>query len=213
MNTINLLLADDHLVVRDAIKMMLQKNSKFNIIAVAKNGKEVIKYLEVNPNVIDVVIMDINMPVMSGIEATEIIKKKYNSVNVLALTMHDESTYISKMIDAGASGYVLKGSKTFELELAIKAIAYGTKYYSNSVSITMINSLLKKNKSELSELSVREKEILGQVTKGGTNQEIGDKLNISKRTVETHRRNILAKLDIRNTAEMIRYAIQNKLVS
>ena len=126
MNTINLLLADDHLVVRDAIKMMLQKNSKFNIIAVAKNGKEVIKYLEVNPNVIDVVIMDINMPVMSGIEATEIIKKKYNSVNVLALTMHDESTYISKMIDAGASGYVLKGSKTFELELAIKAIAYGT---------------------------------------------------------------------------------------
>jgi DNA-binding NarL/FixJ family response regulator len=213
MNTINLLLADDHLVVRDAIKMMLQKNSKFNIIALAKNGKEVISYLDANPSTIDVVVMDINMPVMSGIEATEIITKKHSSVNVLALTMHEESTYISKMIDAGAVGYVLKGSKALELESAIKSVVYGTKYYSNSVSLTMINSLLNKNKPENTALSDREKEILVQVTKGRTNQEVGENLNISKRTVETHRRNILAKLNMKNTAEMIRYAIQNKLVS
>ncbi len=213
MKTINLLLADDHLVVRDAIKLMLQRNSRFKIVALAKNGKEVLKYLDANPDKINVVIMDINMPVMSGVEATEIITQRYGSVSVLALTMHEEPSYVSKMVNAGALGYVLKGSKMFELESAIKAVAYGTKYYSSSVSISMINSLIKKDKQKYSELSNREKEVLICVANGNTNQEIGVELNISKRTVETHRRNILGKLEVRNTAEMIRYALQNNLTS
>lgn len=213
MKTINLLLADDHLVVRDAIKLMLQRNSRFKILALAKNGKEVLTYLDANPDKINVVIMDINMPVMSGVEATEIITQKYGSVSVLALTMHEEPAYVSKMVNAGALGYVLKGSKMFELESAIKAVAYGTKYYSSSVSISMINSLIKKDKQKYSELSNREKEVLICVANGNTNQEIGLELNISKRTVETHRRNILGKLEVRNTAEMIRYALQNNLAS
>jgi DNA-binding NarL/FixJ family response regulator len=213
LKTINLLLADDHLVVRDAIKLMLQRNSRFKILALAKNGKEVLTYLDANPDKINVVIMDINMPVMSGVEATEIITQKYGSVSVLALTMHEEPAYVSKMVNAGALGYVLKGSKMFELESAIKAVAYGTKYYSSSVSISMINSLIKKDKQKYSELSNREKEVLICVANGNTNQEIGLELNISKRTVETHRRNILGKLEVRNTAEMIRYALQNNLAS
>ena len=126
--------------------------------------------------------------------------------------MHAEETYIMNMLKAGALGYILKETGVSELVSAIKTVADGQKYYSNEVSVTMINSLMSENKSASSELSEREIEVLGHIAKGFTNKEAGDKLCISGRTVETHRRNILSKLDMRNTAEMIRYAIENQLV-
>jgi DNA-binding NarL/FixJ family response regulator len=213
MGTIKLLLADDHLIIRDGIKLMLKKNSEFEIVAEASNGGEVIAYLTENPNTIDVVLMDINMPVMTGIEATQIITDRFSNIKVLALTMHAEETYITNMLKAGALGYILKESGTSELVSAIKSVASGQKYYSNEVSVTMINSLMSNDKKISSDLSDREIEVLGHIASGSTNKEVGEILCISGRTVETHRRNILSKLDARNTAEMIRYAIENNLVA
>jgi DNA-binding NarL/FixJ family response regulator len=192
---------------------MLKKNSEFEIVAEASNGGEVIAYLTENPNTIDVVLMDINMPVMTGIEATQIITDRFSNIKVLALTMHAEETYITNMLKAGALGYILKESGTSELVSAIKSVASGQKYYSNEVSVTMINSLMSNDKKISSDLSDREIEVLGHIASGSTNKEVGEILCISGRTVETHRRNILSKLDARNTAEMIRYAIENNLVA
>ncbi|MCB9360800.1 MAG: response regulator transcription factor [Flavobacteriales bacterium] len=212
MKKIRLLLADDHGIIRDGIKLMLNKTPEFDIVTEASNGQEVLDYLEKNAKSIDVVLMDINMPVMNGIEATQVITDKYRNINVLALTMHIEETYISNMLKAGALGYILKESNKNELIDAIKSVASGKKYYSNEVSVTLINSLMSEDKDKDKELSDREIEILSLIASGNTNKEIGEKLFISGRTVETHRRNILGKLEVKNTAEMIKYAIQNKLV-
>ena len=206
----NIIAVDDDFAVRMAMDFMFKKWPEYNLI-LAEDPNDALVKLDEHEYMM--MFSDINMPVMSGVEATEIITQRYGSVSVLALTMHEEPSYVSKMVNAGALGYVLKGSKMFELESAIKAVAYGTKYYSSSVSISMINSLIKKDKQKYSELSNREKEVLICVANGSTNQEIGIELNISKRTVETHRRNILGKLEVRNTAEMIRYALQNNLTS
>ena len=213
MKTIRLLLADDHLIIIDGIKLMLKKNAEFEIVAEAKNGLEVLTFLRNNPDSIDVILMDINMPEMNGIEATQLISKEFPKIKILALTMHAEETYITNMIKAGALGYILKESGVSELIMAINAVAAGDKYYSNEVSVVMINSLMNNDKPKISELSQREEEVLSHIATGATNKEVGDILCISGRTVETHRRNILGKLDIRNTAEMIRYAFENNLIA
>ncbi len=213
MKAIKLLLADDHQIIRDGIKLMLKKNASIDIVAEASNGKEVIKYLEKNARNIDVVLMDINMPEMNGIDATQIISERFDTIKILALTMHAEETYISNMLKAGSLGYVLKESGTNELISAIKTVAKGQKYYSNEVSVTMINSLMNQDNNKDSELSERELEVLAYIANGKTNKEVGKKLCISGRTVETHRRNIMAKLEFNNTAEMIRYAIENNIIA
>ncbi|PCI95875.1 MAG: DNA-binding response regulator [Flavobacteriales bacterium] len=213
METIKILLADDHLIIRDGIKLMLKKNLNFKIVAEAANGGEVIQYLHDNPKSIDVVLMDINMPTMNGIEAAKIILEKFSDVKVLALTMHAEESYITNMLKAGALGYILKESRTEELVSAIKSVARGEKYYSNEVSVTLINSLMNGDKPKESELSDREAQVLSHIATGLTNKEVGEILYISGRTVESHRRNIMGKLDLRNTAEMIRYALENEIVA
>jgi len=214
MKTIKLLLADDHLLIRDGVKLLLKKNVEFEVVTEAINGKEVVDYLTNNPDTIDVVLMDVSMAIMNGIEATRIITDNFPNVKVLGLTMHIEETYITDMLNAGALGYILKDSNIEELGSAIKIVYSGEKYYSNEVSVIMINSLMHKGSvKESTDLSSREVEVLGCVADGLTNTEIGDILNISRRTVETHRRNILSKLDVKNTAEMVRFAIQNKIVA
>lgn len=211
MEPIKLLIADDHTIIRNGIKLMLNKNPEFEIVAEVNTGTKVIQHLQNNSDNVDVVLMDINMPEMNGIDATEIITKKYTGVKVLALTMHAEEAYITSMIEAGAVGYILKESDIHELTQAIKSTAIGKKYYSNEVSVTMINSLMDKGKSKGHDLSERELEVLDLIAAGLTNKEAGEKLFISPRTVETHRKNILEKLGFKNTVEMIRYAIENDL--
>lgn len=213
MAAIRILLADDHQIIRDGIKLMLKKSPEFEIIQEASNGQEVIEYLSNNADKVDVVLMDINMPEKNGIEATQYISEHIKSVKVLALTMHAEETYITSMLKAGALGYVLKESGTDELMTAVKTVASGQKYYSNEVSITMINALMNDEKPKVQVLSEREIEVLGHIAMGATNKEVGELLFISGRTVETHRRNILDKLNLRNTAELIRYAIENQLIA
>lgn len=212
MATIKLLLADDHQIIRNGIKLMLKKNIEFEIASEASSGEEVISYLERNSDRVDVILMDIDMPGMGGIEATEIITQKYKNIKILALTMHSEETFISHMMKAGATGYILKEANTNELIMAINTVAAGKKYYSNEVSVAMINSLMSKDNSKENDLSEREIEVLKYIAAGDTNKEAGEKLFISPRTVETHRRNILSKLDVKNTAEMIKYAYQHQLI-
>ena len=216
MEKIKILIVDDHLIIRDGIKMMLKKEADFEVIAEASNGIEAIEYLSNNKGVIDVVLMDISMPEMNGIEATQIITDNYNDIEILALTMHVEEANIIDMLKAGARGYVLKESGVGELIVAIKNVYNEKSHYSNEVSITMINALMNGtdvNPLKPSELSDREIEVLCHIADGLTNKQVGEILSISGRTVETHRRNILAKLDLKNTAEMIRYAIEHKLVA
>jgi len=214
MKEIRVLLADDHLIIRDGIRYMLKGSKNIKVVAEASNGTEVVQYLENNPDTVDVVLMDINMPELNGIDATEIILKRFNNINVLALTMHAEESYIMSMIKAGALGYILKESSKEELFQAIEMVLEGKKYYSNEVSVTMINSMMDEEKNPSSaEISEREQEVLALIIDGLTNVEIGKSLHISNRTVESHRRNILQKLDVKNTAELVRYAIQNNLVA
>lgn len=210
--SINILLVDDHNIIRSGIKLMLQQRVDFNIIGECDNGLEAFNFVCDN-GFPDIILMDINMPVMNGIEATNKISRKFKDAKILALTMHSESEYIINMIKAGVRGYVLKSSGQAELIDAILAVADNRKYYSIEVSMAIIDSLAQERDNyDSSELSEREKEILSLIVKGETNSEVGDKLMISSRTVETHRRNILKKLNLRNTAEMVKYALDNKMI-
>ncbi|MCB0401139.1 MAG: response regulator transcription factor [Flavobacteriales bacterium] len=214
MQKIRTLLVDDHKIVRDGIKSILDHDKEIQVVAEAENGTEAIKYLENNNGNIDVAIMDISMPELNGIDATEIISKLHKNVNILALTMHSDESYILNMIKAGALGYILKDSGGQKLIEAVKTVANGDKYYSNEVSVKMINSILNANKpkKETSDLTAKEMEILKHVVEGKTNKDIGKLYNISSRTIETHRRNIMKKLNVSNTAGMVATALKKKLV-
>ena len=212
MDIIKTLLVDDHKMIRDGIKSILNNDKNISVVAEFGNGVDAIKYLERNDN-IDVVILDINMPELNGISTTEIITKMFKSIKIVALTMHDEEAYITKMLKAGALGYVLKDSGGEKLIQAVKTVYQGEKYYSNEVSVTLIDGMLNGNKEkETSTLSTREIDVLKNIVEGLTNKEIADLLNISKRTVETHRRNIMYKLELKNTAEMVQKSIRNGII-
>ena len=213
MEPIKVVLTDDHHLIREGIKMMLSKVNNIKIVGEANSGRAAIELVEENPGGIDLILMDINMPGINGIEATKIISEKYPIIKILAFTMHAEETYITKMIKAGASGYVLKSSSKEELVEAIEKVTLGNKYYCNKVSVTMINSIVTDKKINETELSERELEVLHHIAQGATSKEAAKKLFISNRTVEAHRRNILSKLNIKSTAEMIAYAIKNNLIA
>jgi DNA-binding NarL/FixJ family response regulator len=212
MKKIRTLIVDDHKVVRDGLKYILNSDKKIEVVYEASNGIEAIQYLEKDNN-IDVVLMDISMPKLNGIEATELIKKLYKNINILALTMHNEESYILNMIKSGASGYVLKDSDSSNILDAINSIANGKNYYSNDVASIIVKHMMNpENSNQKKSLSDREIEIIKLVAKGNTNNKIGDNINISPRTVETHRRNIIKKLKLKNTAELINYAYKNNII-
>jgi DNA-binding NarL/FixJ family response regulator len=212
MDSIKILIADDHTIIRNGLKLMLDKNSKFKIVGDVNSGSAAIDFIEKNSNQVDIVLMDIDMPGMNGIEATKILTSKHPNIKVLALTMHKEEKFINDMINAGALSYILKETDIPELVQAIENTALGKKYYSNEVSMSLINALMKKGTDNGHDLSKRELDVLKLIASGMTNKEAGEKLFISARTVESHRRNILDKLDFKNTSEMIRYAIENDLI-
>jgi DNA-binding NarL/FixJ family response regulator len=215
---IRILLVDDHKMIRDGIRALLDDVADIEVIEEADNGRECLELIrsgEVKP---DVVVMDVRMPEMTGIEATKIMSEEFPGIPVLSLSMHDEVEYISKMLQAGASGYMLKNAGKAELVSAIQKIAAGEKYFSSEVSYAMMMNYIsgegKKDRSprENVVLTKREEEIIKLITSEMTNQEIADRLSISLRTVDTHRRNLLQKLGVKNTAGLVRFAIQNNLI-
>lgn len=215
MANIKVLLADDHKIVRDGIKLMLEPQAGIDVVAEAENGREVLKKLQ--DQVVDLVVMDINMPEMDGINATKAIKDKYPDMKVLALTMSNDDLHIRQMIQAGASGYIMKSAGRNELKDAIYTIMDGKHYFSDEATQSIMMDLVKgKGKSSSPDpihITDRELEILELIVKEFTNQEIAEKLYISSRTVDAHRRNLLQKTGARNTAGLVKYAFQHNIVS
>lgn len=215
MADIKILLADDHDIVRDGIKMLLEDEVGFTITAEAENGKEAIEACKNHD--IDLIIMDINMPEMNGIEATETIKESFPEIKILALTMMDEDQHIREMIEAGASGYILKSSDKMELVDAITTILDGKHYFSDDATQSVMMDIVKgtttkKDSSDPGNITEREKEVLELIVEQYTNQEIAEELYISTRTVDAHRRNLLQKTGAKNTAGLVTYAIKHNLV-
>ena len=213
MKKINIVIVDDHKIMRDGIRAILSTDKTFKIVHESENGEDIISYLEKEYKKVDVILMDISLPNLNGIDTTSIILKLFKNTNILALTMHDEEAYIVQMIKAGAKGYILKDAGRDELITAVKKVALGENYYSNEVSVTLINSMVKEEKdlSSSSSLSKRESQVLQLICNGETNNDIAKTLAISPRTVETHRRSIVKKLGLKNTAELVRYAITHNL--
>jgi len=218
MDKIKVLLVDDHQIVRDGIKSILTDEQDILLTGSVSNAKEALAFIETN--LPDVVLADLSMPNISGIELTEIITAKYTSVKVLILSMFNNEEYIVKAIQAGAKGYLPKQDSTTEILLeAIRTIHNGDDFFSPSISKIVMKSFVnnlkgsKSNKtSEKIQLTSREKEILKLYVEGFTNTEISDKLNLSIHTVKTHKNNIMQKYNFKSTVEMIKYAIKNKFV-
>lgn len=217
---INILLVDDHKLIRDGIKSILKTSKHISIVGDCSNGKEAINFFKKNHNKVDIILMDISMPELNGIDATEIITKLHPNIKVIALTMHIEEAYLSQMIDAGALGYILKDSTKNNIVEAIESVYNNEKYYSSEVSLKLIDYLLhgekekkKKRKPKIEyHLSKREIQILTSISKGSTNREIADQLNLSNRTIESHRRSLINKLEAKNSVELISIALKEGLI-
>ncbi|HEY4612258.1 MAG TPA: response regulator transcription factor [Bacteroidota bacterium] len=217
MKKIKILIADDHSLIRTGIATLLQSYEEFVVVGEAKDGEEAVEMTrKVQP---DVVIIDLSMPKMNGIDATRIIREKYPQTRVLVLTMHENEEYIYQIFRSGAGGYVLKNSSREELCEAVRSVAKGEKFFSTRVSEIMVESFVKRGEAPQQEvadsdvpLTKREKEILALVSEGMTNQQIADKLFISPRTVDTHRTNIMQKLNIHDVVLLARYAVEHGLL-
>lgn len=210
MNSLRIFLADDHTVMREGLKSLVNAQADMEVIGEADNGRTALqKARELQP---DVVIMDVSMPELSGIKVTEQLKRSCQKVKVLVLTAHDESGYLRQLLQVGASGYVLKKAAAEELINAIRAVASGGVYLdptlAGKVVTGYVGSRRLKGTAQGNHLSEREAEVLRLVAWGYTNKEIGSYLTISVKTVETHKANILEKLDLRSRVEMVRYALR-----
>lgn len=214
LGKITIVLADDHKVVRDGLKSFLARISDFVVIGEAENGEELLQLFDaVLP---DVALIDISMPKMNGLDALKQLHESNPNVKIVMLSMHEEPDYIMKAIQNGAKGYLLKNTDERELENAIRAVAAGGKYFNSVVSSIMIENLSHKpqEKAPLEvNVSLREKEVLQLVSEGLSNKMIGDKLHISVRTVETHRLNLLRKLEVNNSAELVKKALEMGVIS
>jgi len=206
---IRVIIAEDHQALIDGIESFFFNNDDIEIIASALNGKDLVKLVvQYKP---DVVITDIRMPIMDGIEATKKIKKRFKkSIHVLAFTMFDQANAVNQMIDAGALGYILKNSGLKIMIEAIKTVAKGEKYFDPNVLINLEKEKGKKKPQKKGILSRREKEILAQIALGKKSIEIADKLCITKYTVDTHRKNIIKKLGLENNADLMKVAVEQK---
>ena len=212
INKIKVVLADDHSVVRKGIRLMIDNDKDLQIMGEASDGTQALSMIKMHqPHVL---VADISMPGLSGIELTALINKEHPDTKVLILSTHNDEEYISRSFEAGALGYLPKDSNEPQIIAAIKSVSKGDVYYTPEVSNILTQSLIKKKRTlgENHELTEREREILKLIVEGLSNKEIGDQLFISVRTVDTHRRNIMEKLEARNTADLVRKALEEKLV-
>ena len=224
------LIADDHAVVRSGLKLVLESSGQFEIIAEASDGDEALKL--VKEHLPDLVILDITMPKVNGIEATRILRAQYPEIKILALTVHADEEYIYNMLKAGANGYILKTAGKDEIFHAAASVLAGGTFFSSTVSNIVIRGFVERAKGEDTTdaheeqpeqqaeaaagdglLTRRETEVLCYIAGGLTNREIAETLFLSVRTVNTHRANLMEKLDLHDTASLVRYAIHHNLIS
>ena len=218
MTGIKLMLVDDHSIVRDGIRLLLEQADGLEIIDEANDGEEALDKLKAHQP--DLVLMDISLPGMSGIQTTQVISRLYKGVRVLMLSMHNNEDYILRSVEAGAYGYILKDSSSDEMIKAIRTIASGEKYYSSPVASIILSGYMQQLKKgdkhsraeRQSKLSNKEKEILQFLVDGMSSREIAEKLQLSVRTVDNHRANMMRRLQVRNAAELVRMAVEDKLI-
>lgn len=208
MNNVKLMVVDDHPMLRGGVVSLFNDSANMNVISEAKNGTEAIANIEIAKP--DVVLMDINIDGKLDVDTTEQIKKRWPEIKVVAFSMHDEVQVIKRMLKAGASGYLLKNAPHSELIRAVNAVTEGQSYYSQEVLDVMTQTITSDKEGDLTDvvLSNREKEVLHYVAKEYTNQEIAEKINVSLRTVETHKRNLVKKLRVKNVVGLVRFALE-----
>lgn len=213
--TIKIILADDHKIIREGLRALLEKNPKMEVVAEAQDGLTTVNLAKkILP---DIVIMDIGMPDMNGIDATRQIILETRNIKVIALSMHSDRRFVLQMLKAGASGYLLKDSAFEELELAIQTVMTGQPYLSPKITDVVIKEYIHNvsaNESTVfTALTSREREVLQLIAEGKATKEIASRLCVSVKTIETHRQQIMEKLNIRSIAELTKYAIREGLTS
>lgn len=206
---IRVFIIDDHPVVIEGIRSLLQQEKDIEWAGHAMNAQSCLGFF-VN-NMADVLLMDISMPGTDGVELCAMMKEKYPGIFILGLSTFNQGLYIKKMMENGASGYILKNSSKEELLKAIHTVNSGGIFFSGEAGEALME-YQKSSKEQLPELSPREKEILGLIAEGYTNPQIAEKIFLSSFTVDSHRKNLLAKLNVKNTATLIKFAVENKLI-
>ncbi|MEL1241506.1 response regulator transcription factor [Flavobacterium flavipallidum] len=210
MTAIKLIIADDHELFRNGLAELLRKHDDIQIVKSVGDGLEFIELIN-SAFEADIVLLDITMPNSDGFEVLKELKNLNSNIKPIVISMHDDGNYIAKCAKMGAYGYLLKNTDESELIIAIRSVANGKKYFSAEISEKMINFMSEQSVSE-NILSNKENEVLGLIAKGLTTKEIAAKLFVSSRTIETHRANILKKLEVKNTAELIKKAAKMNLV-
>ena len=215
MKKIGIVLAEDHAIVRKGLRSLLEQQSGIEVLAEASDGREAVKAVEtLKP---DLLLMDFSMPGLNGLEATRQVKQRVPSTRVLILTRHDNKEYIEAILKAGASGYLLKKSAASELIYAIQSVYRGDSFLDPSISGMVIEGFLHQSAGEGQApdeiITPREREVLQLIAEGHPNREIASTLHISVKTVDNHRANLMKKLELINTADLIQYAIRNGIIS
>jgi two-component system, NarL family, response regulator NreC len=216
MRKIRILLADDHKLMRSGLRVLLEQQPGFNVVGEASDGREAVSLVASHKP--DVLVMDIGMPSLNGIEAAAQITQAHPQIAVVMLSMHSDESYVLRALKAGAKGYLLKDSAEADLIRAVQAVADGKSYFSPAVSKVLLDDYVRKLKRSGSEdpydlLTPREREVLQLVAEGKSNKEIAQLLNLSVYTVETHRSNIMEKLNLHGVPELILYAVRKGIIS
>ena len=207
---IKVLLADDHTIVRQGLKAILAAQPDFEVVGEAGNGREAAELAEkLKP---DIVLMDVQMPELNGIEATRRMVAANSRIRVLVLSMHKEALYVREVLKAGARGYILKDAIDTELLSAMRSVARGDGYISPAISGALLTDYREQSSNPLDTLSTREREVLQLIAEGKTNKEVATKLNLSVYTVDSHRGKIMEKLNLHSAGELVRFAMKNGLV-
>ncbi len=215
MSKLRILLADDHTVVRQGLRKVLEERADWEVVAEAGDGREAVRQAEeLEP---DVAILDITMPLLNGVEATRQIVKGSPSTRVLVLTMHADEAYVNQILQAGATGYLLKDSADVDLIQAVSAVSKGKSFFSPAIARVMLNDYVRQLAAKgitdrYESLSQREREIFQLIAEGKANKEIAALLSISPSTVETHRARIMEKLDLHSAAEIVLYAVRKGVI-
>lgn len=216
MSKMKVLIVDDHVIVREGLRALLETQPDIKIVGEAANGQEALnKVVEVKP---DIVLMDITMPGINGLEATRQIKQRNPDVKILVLTVHEGDEYFFKMLTAGASGYFVKGGSSNELVSAMRIVRQGDVYLYPTVAKKLLGEYLQRvrtgnNKKDYNGLTNRERQVLKLIAEGDSNQKIAELLVLSPTTVQTHRTHIMAKLGIHNRTELVKYAIRHGFIT
>lgn len=216
MKKIRILLADDHGIVRKGLRLQLEQQSDFEVVGEATDGREAVRLAEeLSP---EVVIMDVAMPNLNGIQAATQIVKKNANIGVIILSMYSDETYITRSLAAGVKGYLLKDNAEVDLLRAVQAVSRGKRFFSPAIADTMLEDYMRQLQQRGLQdsydlLTEREKEILQLLAEGKSNKDVASALNLSPNTVETHRTRIMQKLDLHNAADIVLYAVRKKIIA